>query len=126
MRVRLLPPPGKLPVSDLTGRDFGGAPTRGRRADGQLQIGTGSPSVSTEVAEIQKLVRSSGLNYTLHSAGTTIGESTDVPRDALCGFADSSAEGPWNEVMSLVGKAHTLVHQTGCARIQTDIRVGTR
>ncbi|KAL2107148.1 hypothetical protein VUR80DRAFT_5649 [Thermomyces stellatus] len=72
-----------------------------------LPLGTGSPSVSTEVAEIQKLVRASGLNYTLHSAGTTI-------------------EGPWNEVMSVVGKAHTLVHQMGAARIQTDMRVGTR
>lgn len=90
-----------------------------------MQLGTGSPSVSTEVAEIQKLVRSSGLNYTLHSAGTTIGESMS-PLAVSRGFADRVAEGPWNEVMGLVGKAHTLIHQTGAARIQTDMRVGTR
>jgi uncharacterized protein YqgV (UPF0045/DUF77 family) len=28
--------------------------------------------------------------------------------------------------MRLIGQAHTLVHQGGVARVQTDIRVGTR
>lgn len=31
--------------------------------------------MSKEVAEIQKFVQSTGLSYTMHSAGTTIGES---------------------------------------------------
>jgi uncharacterized protein YqgV (UPF0045/DUF77 family) len=28
--------------------------------------------------------------------------------------------------MRLIGQAHTLVHQNGIARVQTDIRVGSR
>jgi uncharacterized protein YqgV (UPF0045/DUF77 family) len=35
-------------------------------------------------------------------------------------------EGKWDEVMRLIGQAHTLVHQNGVARVQTDIRVGSR
>jgi uncharacterized protein YqgV (UPF0045/DUF77 family) len=36
------------------------------------------------------------------------------------------AEGSWDEVMRLIGQAHTLVHQNGVLRVQTDIRAGTR
>lgn len=36
------------------------------------------------------------------------------------------AEGSWDEVMRLIGQAHTLVHQNGVVRVQTDIRAGTR
>lgn len=53
------------------------------------------------------VVRKSGLHYVLHSAGTTI-------------------EGPWDEVMAVIGKAHETVHDMGVVRIQSDIRVGTR
>jgi hypothetical protein len=35
-------------------------------------------------------------------------------------------EGPWDAVMHLIGQAHTLVHQNGIMRVQTDIRIGTR
>jgi uncharacterized protein YqgV (UPF0045/DUF77 family) len=35
-------------------------------------------------------------------------------------------EGSWDEVMRLIGQAHTLVHQNGILRVQTDIRAGTR
>lgn len=38
------------------------------------QVGTGTPSVSCEIAEVQKLIRSSGLKFSMHSAGTTVGE----------------------------------------------------
>ena len=38
----------------------------------------------------------------------------------------TSAEGTWAEVMHLIGQAHSLVHQNGVVRVQTDIRVGTR
>lgn len=37
------------------------------------QVGTGSASVSREVAEVQKLLKASGLHHTMHSAGTTVG-----------------------------------------------------
>ncbi|KAK6459663.1 YkoF-like protein [Scheffersomyces xylosifermentans] len=72
-----------------------------------IPIGTGSASVSDEVTEITRLAQSSHLHTTLHSAGTTI-------------------EGPWNEVMDLIGQMHELLHKKGIVRIQSDIRVGSR
>jgi len=72
-----------------------------------IPIGTPTASVSAEIAAVQRLMNESGLDYSLHSAGTTV-------------------EGPWDAVTRLIGQAHTLVHQSGVARVQTDIRIGTR
>ncbi|CAK9439264.1 uncharacterized protein LODBEIA_P34710 [Lodderomyces beijingensis] len=72
-----------------------------------IPIGLGTPSVSNEVAIITKIAQDSPLETTLHSAGTTIA-------------------GPWNEVMELIGHMHEVLHEGGVARIQSDIRVGTR
>jgi len=72
-----------------------------------IPIGTPSASVSNEVAAVQRLMRSCGLEYSMHSAGTTV-------------------EGSWNDVMEVIGKAHSLVHKNGIARVQTDIRAGSR
>ncbi|KAF5020748.1 hypothetical protein F66182_7208 [Fusarium sp. NRRL 66182] len=71
------------------------------------QIGTGTPSVAEDIAEVQKVLKASGLKYTLHSAGTTV-------------------EGSWDEVMAAVGKAHAVVHRRGVVRIQSSMRVGSR
>lgn len=38
----------------------------------------------------------------------------------------AESEGSWDEVMHIIGQAHTLLHGQGVVRIQTDIRVGTR
>ncbi|KAH8671800.1 cell wall biogenesis protein-like protein Ecm15 [Tricladium varicosporioides] len=67
-----------------------------------IPIGTPSPSVSNEIAAVQRLMKASGMSYSMHSAGTT------------------------DDVMRLIGQAHTLVHQNSVLRIQSDIRVGTR
>lgn len=72
-----------------------------------VPIGTSSASVSAEIAEVQRLIRKSGIDYTMHSAGTTL-------------------DGPWDQVMKLIGQAHMMLHEKGIVRIQTDIRVGTR
>lgn len=72
-----------------------------------VPIGTSSASVSDFVALIEAKIRASPLKSTLHSAGTTI-------------------EGPWDEVMGLIGEVHEYAHENGIVRIQTDIRVGTR
>lgn len=72
-----------------------------------MPIGTPTASVSDYVTEVIKIIRDSGLQYVLHSAGTTI-------------------EGPWDEVMGLIGKCHEELHKQGVVRIQSDIRVGTR
>ncbi|KAI1337751.1 YkoF-like protein [Xylariaceae sp. FL0016] len=72
-----------------------------------IPVGTGSPSVAGEVAEVQRLLAASGLTYTMHSAGTTV-------------------EGSWDDVMRVVGRAHSLVHARGVVRVQSSMRVGTR
>ncbi|KAI8721112.1 hypothetical protein NCS52_00557800 [Fusarium sp. LHS14.1] len=72
-----------------------------------LPLGTGTVSVAEDIAEVQKVLKASGLKYTLHSAGTTV-------------------EGSWDEVMAAVGKAHAAVHKRGVVRIQSSMRVGSR
>ncbi|KAJ1335396.1 thiamine-binding protein [Microdochium nivale] len=72
-----------------------------------VPVGTANVSVAEEVAEVQRLLKASGLTYTMHSAGTTL-------------------EGPWDKVFKVIGQAHTVVHQKGVLRVQTSMRVGTR
>ena len=36
-------------------------------------MGTPTASVSQEVADVQRLMQQSGLSYSMHSAGTTVG-----------------------------------------------------
>ena len=72
-----------------------------------VPIGTGNPSVSHEIAEVQRILKRCGLHYEMNSSGTTV-------------------EGPWDEVMKIIGQAHSYLHGNGVLRIQTDIRVGTR
>jgi uncharacterized protein YqgV (UPF0045/DUF77 family) len=135
-------------------------------------MGTPTASVSNEVAAVQRLMKASGLSYSMHSAGTTVGMPLSVlistfpetkhlslsitslllfrsawarhllscvtctpksligqldvhPSLAIFNFkrnhfilclkqlADKKAEGSWDEVMKLIGQAHTLVHQNG-------------
>ncbi|KAI2613159.1 YkoF-like protein [Hypoxylon fragiforme] len=72
-----------------------------------IPVGTGNVSVAEEVAAVQKLLQVSGLTYTMHSAGTTV-------------------EGSWDDVMRVIGQAHSLVHAKGVLRVQSSMRVGTR
>ncbi|KAF2139147.1 uncharacterized protein K452DRAFT_290247 [Aplosporella prunicola CBS 121167] len=72
-----------------------------------VPIGTASASVSHEVAHVQRFLRDCGLKYSMHSAGSTL-------------------EGPWDDVMRVIGQCHSLIHSNGVVRIQTDIRIGTR
>ncbi|KAF2650458.1 cell wall biogenesis protein-like protein Ecm15 [Lophiostoma macrostomum CBS 122681] len=72
-----------------------------------IPLGTPTASVSKEVASVQRLLKKSGLEYSMHSAGTTV-------------------EGSWDDVMKVIGQCHAMLHQNGVVRIQSDIRVGTR
>jgi len=72
-----------------------------------IPMGTSSASVSVQVADVQRLVAKSGLKYAMHSAGTTL-------------------EGPWDAVVTVIGQAHTLLHEQGIVRVHTDIRIGSR
>ncbi|CCH57820.1 hypothetical protein TBLA_0A00180 [Henningerozyma blattae CBS 6284] len=70
-------------------------------------VGTDSVSGSDFVTKIEQQIQESGLSSTLHGMGTTI-------------------EGPWDDVMYLIGQLHLKAHQNGYVRIHSDIRVGTR
>ena len=48
-----------------------------------IPVGTGSVSVAAEVAAVQKLLEASGLVYTMHSAGTTVGAGAPSPLPSL-------------------------------------------
>lgn len=67
----------------------------------------------------------------MHSAGTTVGKCLSGlqvvlgdERRLIALF--ESIEGSWEDVMRLIGQAHTMLHRKGVVRIQTDIRVGSR
>ncbi|GAB1194942.1 hypothetical protein APSETT444_004194 [Aspergillus pseudonomiae] len=72
-----------------------------------VPIGSQSASFSKQIAEIQDLLQKSGLKYQMTATGTAV-------------------EGPWDQVARVIGYAHTLIHQEGIPRIQTDIRITTR
>ncbi|KAK5045772.1 hypothetical protein LTR84_008865 [Exophiala bonariae] len=72
-----------------------------------IPIGTPTASVSAQIADVQRLMKKSGLKYSMHSAGTTV-------------------EGSWDEVTRVIGQAHALLHGNGVVRIQSDIRIGSR
>ena len=71
-----------------------------------IPIGVGV-SVSSYIAEIQKILKQSGLNYKMHAYGTNV-------------------EGEWDNVFAIVKKCHQAVHDMGAPRISTSIRIGTR
>ncbi len=71
-----------------------------------IPIGVGI-SVSSYIAEIQKILKQSGLNYKMHAYGTNV-------------------EGEWDNVFAIVKKCHQAVHDMGAPRISTSIRIGTR
>ena len=72
-----------------------------------VPLGTSNPSVSAEIAEVQRLLKRCGLHFTMSACGTTV-------------------EGSWDDVTRIIGQAHSLLHGSGVARINTDIRISSR
>ena len=71
-----------------------------------VPIGVGV-SLSTYIAECEKVLTAAGLKISLHSYGTDI-------------------EGEWDDVFAAVKRCHEVVHDMGAPRITTTIKVGTR
>lgn len=71
-----------------------------------VPLGVGA-SVSTYIAECEKIIRASGLKHAMHAYGTNI-------------------EGDWDEVMAVVRACHDKVHEMGAPRVTTTIKMGTR
>ena len=64
-------------------------------------------SVSPYITRCQEVLEESGLNYRMHSYGTSV-------------------EGDWDAVMAAVKQCHEAVHAMGAPRIHTTLRLGTR
>lgn len=64
-------------------------------------------SLSTYIAECEKVLTAAGLKISLHSYGTDI-------------------EGEWDDVFAAIKRCHEKVHAMGAPRITTTIKAGTR
>ncbi len=71
-----------------------------------IPLGVGL-SLSSYVAECEKIFKEAGLKTMLHANGTNI-------------------EGEWDEVFNAIRKCHEHLHQIGVPRISTNLRLGTR
>lgn len=70
-----------------------------------IPIGTGS-SLSTQIAEVLKIVDESGLNYELHAMGTIV-------------------EGEWDKIFTLIEKCHKILLESS-DRVLTTITIDDR
>jgi uncharacterized protein (TIGR00106 family) len=64
-------------------------------------------SLSSYVAECERIFRRAGLKTALHAYGTNV-------------------EGEWDEVFGAVKTCHETLHAMGAPRISTNLRLGTR
>jgi uncharacterized protein (TIGR00106 family) len=71
-----------------------------------VPIGVGV-SLSTYVAECERVLGQNGVTYSLHANGTNI-------------------EGDWDDVFAAIKQCHEAVHQMGAPRIFTTLKIGTR
>lgn len=71
-----------------------------------VPVGVGV-SLSTYIAECQRVLERAGLRTALHAYGTNI-------------------EGEWDAVFAAIKECHEAVHKMGAPRITTTIKLGTR
>jgi len=71
-----------------------------------VPVGTGL-SLSRYVAEVERVLRRSGLPHEMHANGTNV-------------------EGEWDAVLGAIRDCHQALHAMGVVRIHTDIKLGTR
>ena len=71
-----------------------------------VPLGTGL-SLSSYIAEVERVLARRGLQTRLHAYGTNV-------------------EGEWEEVMDAIREAHERLHQMGVPRITSNMRFGTR
>ena len=71
-----------------------------------IPLGVGV-SVSSYIADCQKVFIDMGIKHEIHAYGTNL-------------------EGDWDDVMMAVKRCHEVVHQNGAPRISTALKIGTR
>src|SRR5262245_26045089 len=64
-------------------------------------------SLSSYIAECEKIFARAGLKTALHAYGTNV-------------------EGEWDEVFGAIKSCHETLHAMGAPRISTNLRLGTR
>ena len=64
-------------------------------------------SLSSYIAECEKVFAKAGLKTALHAYGTNV-------------------EGEWEDVFGAIRKCHETLHAMGAPRISTNLRLGTR
>lgn len=64
-------------------------------------------SLSSYIAQCEKIFVEAGLKTELHANGTNL-------------------EGEWDAITGAVKRCHELLHEQGVPRIHTEIRIGTR
>jgi uncharacterized protein (TIGR00106 family) len=72
-----------------------------------VPLGTGSPSVSKEVAQVETILKRFPLKTNLHASGTNL-------------------EGHWDDVCMAIKAIHAELHDSGLARVYCNMRWGTR
>ncbi|KAK7039038.1 UPF0045 protein M15 [Paramarasmius palmivorus] len=85
-----------------------------------IPMGTGEPSVAEYIAECQRVLEKSGVQYKILKSKYLIN-----PNSHLSGYG-TNLEGPWTQVSRAIHDCHAAVHAKGAPRIATDIRIGTR
>nr|ODN92965.1 hypothetical protein L204_05144 [Cryptococcus depauperatus CBS 7855] len=76
-----------------------------------IPMGLPTSSVGPEIAEVQRVLEKTAVG--LQRQSDEYGYGTNI-------------EGPWDEVVKVIGDCHKAVHAMGTPRIATDIRIGTR
>jgi len=64
-------------------------------------------SLSSYIAECEKIFNAAGLKTALHAYGTNV-------------------EGEWDDVFGAIKRCHEKLHAMGAPRISTNLRLGTR
>ena len=72
-----------------------------------VPLGTGSTSVSQEVAQVERILARFPLKTNIHANGTNI-------------------EGKWDDVSAAIKAMHAELHDSGLARVYCNMRWGTR
>ena len=71
-----------------------------------IPLGTNSPSLSSLLVEVAKLIDQSGLDYRVGAMGTVV-------------------EGEWDRIMTLAKQCHQAVLRS-CDRVMTTVRIDDR
>lgn len=71
-----------------------------------IPLGVGT-SLSSYIAECQKILQQMGIDHELHAYGTNI-------------------EGEWEVVMEAIKRCHVRVHEMGAPRVTTTLKLGSR